>query len=252
MNINNTLVSIITPSYNSSRFIADTIISVLNQTYRNWELLITDDCSNDNSVDIINSYIKDDSRIKLFKSTQNIGAAAARNISIRNASGKYIAFLDSDDVWNPDKLELQLAFMRNNNYSFTFTAYDLMYEDGTKLNKTIHAPISVNYKQYLRNTIIGCLTVIVDKEVTGDFEMPLKRSSHDMALWLLIMRRGITAYGLNEITATYRLVSNSNTANKKRAAKEVWKVYREVEQLDVFNSVVNFLGYAFNAIKKRM
>jgi len=248
----NILISIITPSYNSSKFIAEAIDSVRDQTYVNWELLITDDCSSDNSIDIINSYVSCDIRIKLFICKKNIGAAAARNISIKNASGRYIAFLDSDDKWNPDKLERQLAFMTNNNYYFTFTSYDLMSEDGEKLNKAVSVPKSVNYNQYLRNTIIGCLTVIIDREMVGDFEMPLKRSSHDMALWLLIMKRGIIAYGLNEVTASYRLVSNSNTANKKKAAKEVWNVYRDVEHLNFVKSVVCFCGYAFHAIKKRV
>jgi teichuronic acid biosynthesis glycosyltransferase TuaG len=248
----NSLVSIITPSYNTSRFIGETIECVINQTYKNWELLITDDFSVDNSVEIIESYMKKDSRIKLLRMDSNIGAAAARNVSIENAKGRYIAFLDSDDIWKPNKLERQLKFMSDNNYAFTYTAYELINEEGEKLNKIITVPESLNYKQYLKNTIIGCLTVIIDREKTGDFRMPLIKSSHDMALWLQIMKRGFVAYGLNEVLASYRLVSNSNTAKKWKAAQDVWKVYRDIENLSYITSLYLFCWYTFNAIKKRI
>jgi teichuronic acid biosynthesis glycosyltransferase TuaG len=182
----------------------------------------------------------------------NIGAAAARNVSIENAKGRYIAFLDSDDTWKPNKLERQLKFMSDNNYAFTYTAYELINEDGIKLNKIITVPESLNYKQYLKNTIIGCLTVIIDREKTGNFVMPLIKSSHDMALWLLIMKRGVIAFGFKEVTASYRLVSNSNTAKKWKAAKDVWLVYRNFEHLNITLSVYNFTLYAINAIIKRL
>jgi teichuronic acid biosynthesis glycosyltransferase TuaG len=196
--------------------------------------------------------MKKDSRIKLLRMDSNIGAAAARNVSIENAKGRYIAFLDSDDTWKPNKLERQLKFMSDNNYAFTYTAYELINEDGIKLNKIITVPESLNYKQYLKNTIIGCLTVIIDREKTGNFVMPLIKSSHDMALWLLIMKRGVIAFGFKEVTASYRLVSNSNTAKKWKAAKDVWLVYRNFEHLNITLSVYNFTLYAINAIIKRL
>lgn len=248
----NTMVSIITPSFNSSRFIAESIESVLNQTYQNWELLITDDCSIDNSVEIIASYTNKDSRIRLFPLKSNVGAAAARNVSIKNSTGRYIAFLDSDDIWMPEKLERQIAFMQQKGYAFTCSAYDQMTEQGEKLNKIVVVPQNISYHQYLRNTIIGCLTVTIDRYQTGDFTMPIIRSSHDMALWLLIMKRGFKCYGFNEVLATYRLVTTSNSSKKISAAKDVWKVYTEMENLTVFEALYNFLGYVFNAIRKRI
>jgi teichuronic acid biosynthesis glycosyltransferase TuaG len=244
------LVSIITPSYNSSRFIEECVDSALSQTYDNWELIIVDDCSADNSVQIIKKY--NDKRIQLIELDGNVGAAEARNVAIRQAKGKYIAFLDSDDLWEPQKLEKQISFMQKKDIVFSFSTYQPMSEDGSKLYSIIHAPKIITYSSYLKNTIIGCLTVVIDREKTGDFEMPNIRSSHDMALWLLIMRRGFSAYGLDENLASYRIVSTSNTSIKWGAAKDVWKVYREIEKLSLFYSSRCFLNYAFNALVKRI
>jgi teichuronic acid biosynthesis glycosyltransferase TuaG len=215
-------------------------------------MLITDDGSKDNSVSTIKRIFREESRIRLFELQKNVGAAEARNVALSQAKGRYIAFLDSDDIWYPKKLEKQLVFMQKNGYAFTFTSYNQMNEFGVDLNKIIQVPQSINYNQYLRNTIIGCLTVIIDKKRTGDFGMPLIKSSHDMALWLLIMKRGFKAYGLNEVLATYRIVSNSNTSKKWKAAKDVWRVYRQIEHLSFFIAIFNFCGYIFNAIKKRI
>ena len=244
------LVSIITPSYNTSKFIEECIRSVLDQSYTNWELIIVDDCSSDNSCEMIRKY--NDKRIQLFELDSNVGAAEARNVAIRQAKGKYIAFLDSDDLWEPQKLEKQISFMQKKDIAFSFSTYQPMSEDGSKLYSIIHAPKIVTYSSYLKNTIIGCLTVVIDREIAGDFEMPNISSSHDMALWLLIMKRGFDAYGLDENLARYRIVSASNTSSKWRVAKDVWKIYREVEKLSFLYSGWCFLNYAFNALVKRI
>lgn len=246
------LVSIITPSYNSSHYITETINSVLSQSYTNWELLITDDCSRDNTVEIIQQFAVSDSRIKLFVMERNLGAAAARNNSICRASGRYIAFLDSDDVWMPDKLEKQIAFMQSGGYAFSMTDYSLMDVDGRPLDKVMRMPESMTYRQYLRNTAIGCLTVVIDKEMTGDFRMPDIRTSQDMALWLDILKRGFKVYALKETLASYRLVPTSNSAKKWNAVKDVWRVYRQIEKLNIVYSVYNFCGYALHAVLKRL
>ncbi len=245
-------VSIITPSHNSSLFIKDCIESVQNQSYTNWEMLIVDDASKDNSVELIQSISNNDSRIKLIALTKNVGAAEARNEALAHSKGKYIAFLDSDDMWLSSKLEKQIKFMQSSNCAFSFTAYQPMSENGSQKFSEIHVPSKIDYHSYLKNTIIGCLTVIIDKEQTGDFRMPNIRSSHDMALWLDIMKRGFKAYGLNEKLAYYRLVSNSNTSKKWKAATEVWKVYRTIEKLSIGYSLLCFIGYSYNAIKKRI
>ncbi len=248
----NNLVSIITPSYNSKRFIKDTIDSILAQTYQNWEMIVVDDCSKDDSATYIKELIKDEERIKLITLEKNVGAAEARNKALAVANGRYIAFLDSDDLWLPEKLEKQLEFMQKNDYAFTFTSYVPMSENATEEYSVISVPLEIDYSGYCKNTIIGCLTVIIDKEKTGDFRMPNIKSSHDMALWLLIMKRGFKAYGLNEVLAKYRLVSTSNTAKKYKAVADVWKVYREIEKLSLIKSSWYFMHYIFNAIKKRI
>lgn len=246
------LVSIITPSYNSSKFIKDCVASVFSQTYKNWEMIIVDDCSKDNSKEIISELSTKDKRIKPIFLEKNVGAAEARNAAIRQSKGKYVAFLDSDDLWNPKKLEKQLSFMYENEIAFSYTNYQFMSENGEDLSNIISAPEKMTYDSYLKNTIIGCLTVIIDREKSGEFEMPNIRSSHDMALWLLIMKRGFSAYGLDENLARYRIVSTSNTASKWYAAKDVWKVYRQVEKLSFIYSTWCFVWYAFNALKKRI
>ena len=248
----NSLVSIITPSYNSSKFIKDCVHSVFSQTYKNWEMIIVDDCSEDNSKEIISELSTKDKRIKPIFLEKNVGAAEARNTAIRQSKGKYVAFLDSDDLWNPKKLEIQLSFMNKNEIVFSYTNYQLMSENGEDISNFISAPEKMTYDSYLKNTIIGCLTVIIDREKSGEFEMPNICSSHDMALWLLIMRKGFDAYGLDENLARYRIVSTSNTTNKWRAAKDVWIVYRQFEKLSFFYSIWCFSNYAFNAIIKRI
>lgn len=246
------LVSIITPSYNNAKFITKTIESVINQTYSNWEMIIVDDSSTDNSIEVIQEFVMKEEKITLLINKKNIGAAETRNVAIRQAKGRFIAFLDSDDIWKSNKLEFQIQYMIQNNFAFTFTSYNLMNEKGELLFKNIKAPNSINYNEYLRNTIIGCLTVVIDKMKVGYFEMPIIKSSHDMALWLLIMKKGFIAYGIQENLATYRLVSNSNTSKKGKAALDVWKVYREIEKLNFLQSAFCFVSYIYFAILKRI
>lgn len=245
------LVSIIMPSYNAQRFIAESIHSVQAQTYTNWELLITDDCSKDDTCQVVEALMTKDSRIKLFQLVDNSGAAVARNTSISHAQGRYIAFLDSDDMWLPEKLEEQLAFMDKTGAGLSFTAYRTITEDGNPIN-TIHVPKTLSYQQYLRNTIIGCLTVIFDREVVGNVRMPLIRKRQDMATWLSILRKGHLAYGLDKPLSYYRIVSTSISHNKFKAAKVVWQVYRDIEKLSLIQSIWCFLGYGYNAVKKRL
>ena len=246
------LVSIITPSYNSARFIQQSVESVMSQTYNKWEMIIVDDSSYDNSKEIINSLCKKDTRIKSVFLEKNIGPARARNLGIQKSSGKYIAFLDSDDLWDPYKLEKQISFMEDNNIAFSYTAYQSISEDGNTRYSIIKAPDVITYHDYLKNTIIGCLTVVLDRSQIGNLEMPDIRSSHDMAFWLLILKRGFYAYGLNENLASYRLVGDSNSSNKIKAAKDVWRVYRNIEKLNLFYSFWCFVHYIFYAFKKRI
>ena len=250
--MNQNLVSIITPSYNSERFISDTINSVIGQTYDNWELIIVDDASYDQTPKIIKRFLSKESRIKAIFLKENIGPSEARNQAIRIAKGRFIAFLDSDDLWLPNKLDAQINYMITNSVGFSFTSYIQISEDGLNHLKEIHAPARINYNSYLKNTIIGCLTVVLDKRIVGDFEMPKIRSSHDMALWLMILKQGFVAHGIDITLAKYRLVSTSNTANKLKSMYDVWRVYRDFEKLNLIFSLYNFINYIYNAIKKRL
>ena len=246
------LVSIVTPVYNSEKFISETIDSIQNQTYKHWELILVDDCSSDNSYDIISEYIKYDKRIRYIKLEKNSGAAVSRNTGIKNARGRFIAFLDSDDIWLPEKLEKQLKYMLDKKIGFTFTSYRYMKEDGTKTNKVAKAPYKINYNGLLKNTIIGCSTVVLDRQIVGDFLMPLVRKGQDTATWLMILRNQKYAYGIEEILVDYRLVGNSLSSNKIKALKRTWNIYRSVEKINVFKSTYVFCFYVFNAIKKRL
>ena len=246
----NTQVSIITPSYNSSQYIRETVQSVISQTYSDWELIIVDDGSIDNSDLIIKELVSSDSRIKAFYLKENKGVAFARNKAISEASGRYIAFLDSDDIWSSDKLEKQLKFMKINAIAFSFTSYQPF--SSFKSYKVIHAPQKISYEELLRNTIIGCLTVVIDTELIKKIFMPDYATSQDYAAWLLILKKGYCAYGFNENLAKYRVVSTSNSANKIEMIKGVWSIYRESEKLNILQSFWCLINYMFNAILKRI
>lgn len=244
------LVSIITPAYNCENFISETIDSVLAQTYTDWEMIIVDDRSTDNTEKIIIDYSKNDNRIRLIKLTENSGAAVARNIAIENANGRFIAFLDSDDMWKKDKLEVQLKFMRQNNYGFTFTGYEFIRERDSDTAKVFGVPASLNYSQALKNTVIGCLTVVIDKDIIGNFKMPLVRRGQDNLTWLMLLKRGHLAYGLNENLACYRRVTGSLSNNKIKALKRQWSNYRNVIKLPLFKCVYYYTFYVINNVKK--
>lgn len=245
-------VSIITPVYNSEKFIKDTISSVLNQTYTNWEMILVDDCSVDNSEQIINEYVKKDSRFKYIKLEQNSGAAIARNRAIKEANGRFLAFLDSDDIWESEKLDLQIKFMLENNVGFTFTSYKIIDENGNPTEKIVNVPNTINYEELLKNTIIGCLTVVIDKDIVGDIQMPNLRARQDFVTWLSILKKGYTAYGINIPLAKYRVVSNSISSNKFKMIRRNWNVYRNIEELSFVRSAYVTSYYVFNAVKKRL
>ena len=246
------LVSIIMPCYNSARYVAQSIESVLAQTYTEWELLITDDCSSDNSVEIIQNYCDKDKRINLLVSEKNQGIAKTRNLSIARANGRFVAFLDSDDLWMPEKLERQVGFMLENDCAFTYTSYKLIDYQGVDKNKIIRTAGVLNYKKYSRNTIIGCGTVMLDRKIVGDFAMPAYDTSEDMALWLNVMHKGFNAFPLDEPLQKYRVTKNSASSKKLKAASDVWRVYRKHEKMPWLKAVFCFSCYTFNAVKKRL
>lgn len=243
------LVSIIMPNYNGAKYLPETINSVLAQTYTNWELLFVDDCSTDNSLEIIRSY--KDSRIKILQNDKNSGAAVSRNYALREAKGKWIAFLDSDDLWVPEKLEKQIAFMETNGYAFTFTDYDVIDEKSVTISHFKPRLDICTYKDILKHNHIGCLTVVYDSEKMGKVLMPtnaIKRE--DLACWLSILKNGERAYCLHECLARYKVHSNSVSSNKLKMLKYQWKVYRKVENLSITKSCYYMLHWAINGVLK--
>ncbi|MGL4740661.1 MAG: glycosyltransferase family 2 protein [Sarcina sp.] len=245
-------VSIITPAYNAENFIEDTIKSVLNQTYKNFEMIIVDDCSKDRTAEIVKKYMEQDDRIVYKKLSGNSGAAVVRNKAIELATGRYIAFLDSDDLWEKTKLEKQVHFMKEKQAGFCYTAYKLMNEDGTSKEVDVHVPKSVSYKELLKNTIIGCLTVMIDTDVVKNVKMLNVKVGEDTASWLKIIRENnIIAYGIDETLASYRVCQKSLSSNKIVAAKAMWRTYRECEKIGLFKSSFYFISYAKNAVMKR-
>lgn len=241
------LVSIVTPCFNCSPFIKETIDSIISQTYQNWELIITDDCSNDNSFEVIEQFIKRDNRIKHFKLETNSGAGVARNKSIHFAQGQYIAFCDSDDQWKPQKLEKQIQFMLKNDYGLTYTSYDVISEEGKSISRVLAKP-RVNYAIMLRNNYIGCLTAIYDANKLGKMYMPEIRKRQDWALWLGILKRVDWAYGIEDTLAIYRDRSNSISSSKLEMMKYNWRIYHQVEKYSALKSaffIMQFLYYYF-------
>lgn len=246
------LVSIIMPCYNAERYVAQSIESVLAQTYQNWELLITDDGSTDKSVEIISKYSKNDDRINVMVSDEHQGIARTRNMSISRAKGRFVAFLDSDDIWYPEKLEKQVEYMLEHDVAFTYSSYEVIDAQGNSKNKVVNDAGVMSYKKYLRNTIICCGTVVIDREKTGHFATPIIKTSEDMSLWLSIMKKGIDAYPVPGPLHKYRITPGSASSNKFKAACDVWRVYRKIEKLSLPASVFNFVCYTFNAVKKHV
>lgn len=250
------LVSIITPSYNSADFIIETIESILAQTYTNWELLITDDCSTDNTSEIVYKYTLKDKRIKFFQLTKNSGAGIARNNSIKEAKGDYIAFCDSDDCWLPEKLEKQLEFMEQHNCSFSYTSYYTCEEDGTPKGK-IMAPSRISYFDLICNDNMGCLTTIYNAKILGKHYMPTIRKRQDWGYKLIIIQKSKYAYGIKECLAKYRLRNNSLSANKMGLIKYNINVYKEVLHYSTFKSYFIFIflfmpSYIWKKIKNKI
>lgn len=247
----NELISIVLPTYNSSKYISITIESILSQDYLDWELIITDDCSTDNTLSILNQYAKNDTRIRVHKLKVNSGAAIARNHSLKYCNSKYVAFIDSDDTWNKEKLGLQLAFMQKNNYPISFTSYKLVNESGGDLKRIIRVKKKVNYDSYLKNTIIGMSTSMINTSLTGPLQFKNIRTRQDTYLWITLLKKGFNAYGLDKILVSYRVRDDSISSNKFKAVRQVWKLYFEFEKLGLIKSVYYLIFYIFNALKKR-
>ncbi|MBE6647375.1 MAG: glycosyltransferase family 2 protein [Ruminococcaceae bacterium] len=239
------LVSVIMPTYNCAKFIAETLDSIKAQTYENWEVVIVDDCSKDNTKEIVDAYIAADPRIKYHCLEVNSGAAVARTKAMELAEGEYMAFCDSDDLWMPDKLERQLAFMKENGYAFTCTAYEQINEETQPLNRVIKTVKKTNYNRLLLDCPVGNSSVMYSVKQMGKFEVPNIRKRNDDALWLQMLKKEKYIYGMPDVLMRYRIRSNSISSNKLSVIKYHWILYREIEHLNVFRSAFHICWWCF-------
>ena len=246
------LVSIVIPVYNAQDFIGETIQYVKAQTYEHWELLLVDDCSLDNSCNVIEEMQGTDDRIKLIRQERNSGAASCRNKGVSCARGRYLCFLDADDIWEPDKLARELAFM-DGGKGFVFTGYEFADENGRGLGKIVHVPETITYREALKNTTIFTSTVMIDRAIIADNDsmMPCIESE-DTATWWNILKKYGTGYGLDECLVRYRRSAGTLSSNKLRAIKRIWNLYRKHEKLSIVNSFYCMVFWAFRAVFRRI
>ena len=242
------LVSIIMPNYNSAQFIAESIRSVLAQTYKNWDLILVDDHSTDDSVKVIEALVADDKRIKLIKLSKNSGPAVARNMAIEEAKGRYIAFLDSDDLWLPNKLEKQIEFMEIENILFSYGSYILIDDNGNSQG-IFKAKNKVSYEDMLKTSEIGTLTMIYNADELGKHYFQ-EIGHEDYVMKLQVLKKVEFAKGISEPLAKYRVSNNSLSSNKFKAARWQWKIYRDIENLSFLKSIYYFTIYAYNGLKR--
>lgn len=247
-------VTIIMPLFNNQKYVSESIESVLNQTFTNFEIIVIDDCSSDNSVEIIEKLANKDRRIKLLSLDTNSGAAIARNRGLIESKGRFIAFLDADDLWKTNKLEEQLKFMKKNNYTFSCTSYDVIDSSGMSLNKEIYMKSELDYTGFLTNNLLQTVGIMIDSRFIQKslIKMPNLRRRQDAATWLQILKAGHKCYGMKEVLASYRRVPGSLSSNKIKAVSGVWFLYRKVENLPLIYSSYIFTRYAILAIWKRM
>ena len=242
------LVSIITPTFNSEKFIAATIASVQSQTYSNWEMLIVDDCSTDTTKQIVKDFMKEDERVTFHQLEKNSGAGIARNLAVEMAGGKYIAFLDSDDLWKPEKLRKQLDFMEANNLPFTFSFYDCIDEHGNPINKRVEAPKTLYYFQLFFCNFVGNLTGIYDTAFFGKIPISGIRKRQDWMVWLTVLKKARKGKPIRESLAFYRVHKNSISSSKMNLLRHNFTVYRLFHKYNVFMSLVCMCGFLFTQL----
>ena len=247
---NNETVSVITPVYNVAKVIEQTLDSMLMQDYKDLEIVLVDDCSKDISAEIIKHYQEQYPNIVYYKQEKNGGAAVARNTALNIAKGRYVAFLDSDDLWCEGKISKQLAFMKEKGAAISCTAMDCIDEDNKPLNSVRNVREHISYKFLLHNTMIATSTVMVDRNKTGNFQMPLRRGGQDYATWLMLMRNGRLCYGLNEVLSHYRVMNNSLSSNKWKSIRQVWEIQTQDEGINKVSAAINVCFFIANAFVK--
>jgi teichuronic acid biosynthesis glycosyltransferase TuaG len=224
----NELISVIMPAYNCEKYIAESIKSVILQTFKTWELIIINDCSTDNTQSVINDFAGTDSRIRVYENDENSGVSKTRNKGISAANGSWLAFLDSDDIWHEEKLEKQMLSAKKNNSGFIFTGASYIDENGSMYKGVFNVPESVSYKVLLKQNVISCSSVLIKKAFFDDIKMENDSIHEDFCVWLKILRGGNTAHGINEPLLIYRISRKSKSGNKIKSLKMAYKTYRYI------------------------
>lgn len=242
----NELVSIIMPTYNCDSFIKEAVESIIVQNYPYWELIIVDDCSSDNTKQIVAPYLAQYPNIHYNCLEKTSGPAVARSEALKQAKGEYIAFLDSDDIWLPQKLSKQIEFMKENKATFSATAYEVIGEDGISKHYALVPPGKTDYDKMLRLSCpIGNLTVMYDRRIIGDLQVPNIKKRNDFALWLKILHKTPACYGMPDILGKYRVRVNSLSRNKLKLISYHWHLYRNIEKLGIIKTIWYILCWAF-------
>lgn len=245
------LVSVITPVYNAEKVIGATLESIFSQTYKNIEIVLVDDCSSDNSQFAIEKYQKEHPEIIYFRQPFNQGAGAARNKALELAKGQYVAFLDADDLWYPEKIERQILLLNEKNGAFSYTAIEMIDGEGKTVKRKRKVKEQIDYNFLLKNTMIATSTVLIDRNMIGDFRMPLRRGGQDYATWLMLLRDGTIAYGINDVLEQYRIGNKNSLAGKKgKSVVQVWEIQTKQERINKIKAFLNVICFSLNALKK--
>lgn len=244
------LVSVIIPVYNVQKYINRTLESVFAQTYENIEIIMVDDQSNDKSAEIIKEYQKDHPEIVYYLQPKNMGAGYARNKALEIAKGQYVAFLDSDDMWKFDKIEKQIRLLNEKKGAFCFTAIEMIDENDKMIKGKRKVKEEIDYKFLLSNTMIPTSGVVVDRCIKGDFRMHIRRGGQDYATWLMLLKDGTKAYGINEVLVSYRIAGKSLSSNKLNSIKQIWEIQTQDEGIGYCEVVFHILLWCANSVKK--
>ena len=240
------LVSIIMPAYRCAAYLPYSVASVRAQSWSNWELLIADDCSPDDTYETAARLAREDERIRLLQTPDNSGPAAARNLALSNARGSYVAFLDSDDLWKPEKLSRQIAFMERTGAKFSCTAYDRISQDGKRILGRVTPFKKADYNKvlYMANPV-GNSTAMYDRDALGEFRVPPIRKRNDFALWLSVLKKTDYVWGMGECLGSYRVQENSVSSNKVDLLRYQWQLYRHIEGLSLPRTALAFAGLCY-------
>ena len=243
-------VSIILPVYNSERYINRTVTSILQQTFADFELIAIDDCSTDSSLMLLKEWAQQDARMQIIPNVQNLGVADTRNRGIAQANGKYICFIDSDDTWQNNKLEQQLAFMQQTNSDFSCTAYAMVDDEGRFIKNRMISKQQIVLADLLKENYICCSTVMLKTEIAKQHSMNSSYIHEDYVYWLELLQNGAKGAVLDKVLTRYRLAQTGRSANKSKAARGRWRIYREYMAYNLLKSAWYFIHYAINGIKK--